>query len=275
MLLRYPERRHVADHSFVCRCIVAVLDKALEKASGTQFKVLFFLSRKVGSSGGEVSSAEIERATHIGRNAVRRAVQALVALGLVAVQVAAVPAVGRASTIAVTAIASAASELPQEPAYSPPEAASAAAASHLPSVPHLKEYSSVWDVLHPLNKTIREPLSDSIVRTAMKIGREWNRNGYQVAAMIYKRTKWYEVKQFGPRKWIYILNALKMGFEAEVRGEREEQRHVKAEKARQAKRVVNIEEQSLPFVAGPDTDFSEQIERTAFAKRLPNAASAS
>ena len=261
----------MADSNFVCRCIVGVLDKALATTNGNQFKLLFFLSRKVGSAGGAVSFSELERATSIGRNALRRALQGLVALGLVAVQAFA-PTQGQPAVFSVPAIVEVARQQPQEPAPEPPRAVEAAKP---PVIPHLQEYSAVWDVLAPLGKTIREPLSDAIVRSAMKIGRDWNRNGFQVGAMIYKRTKWFEVKLFGPRKWIYILNALRMGFESEARAAAEEQRHAKAEKQRASKRVLDFQEQRLPLVAAAPDEFSAEIERTAAMKRLPGTAAAS
>ncbi len=265
----------MGDSNFVCRCIVAVLDKALEKASGTQFKVLFFLSRKVGSDGGRVSYSEIQRGTSVGVRAARNAVRALVAMGLVLIQSSPNFASAEGAKIAVPAIAIAAAQLPKEDRREQTEPAPAAEEKKLPVIPHLKEYSAVWDTLRPLAKTIREPLSDSIVRQAMQIGAAWNRNGYQVGAMIYRRTKWFEVKQFGPRKWIYILNGLRMGFESEARGEAEERRHLKAEKVRSTKRVVAFEEQKLTLEPCEDREFYAEIDRVAEAKSLRRAAAAS
>ena len=75
----------------------------------------------------------------------------------------------------------------------------------------------MWDAMKPFRKWISRPLDDSTIQQALKIGRDWKKNGYQTAAMLYNSTKWLDRKpDLAPRYWKWVLTAITRGFEKEA-----------------------------------------------------------
>lgn len=240
----------MSDKQLLCSCLVDGLDDALLKTNGNQFKVFYFVAKRAAGKAVQIALSEIEKAVNMPQRTVMRAMAFLAAVGLLIIT----PVPGRVPIVQAPGIVIAA-------AAPAPQPAKPLTHAHVPfkqrPVPSQREYASIFDTLVPFGKTIREPLSDVTVRQALQIGADWNRNGFQVSAMISRRMRFTELpNRPKPQKWIYILNGLRMGFESEAREQREMERRAKSDKA-QSRRVDNIAERRLPLVPIEQPDFDE------------------
>lgn len=252
----------MSDKQLLCSCLVDAFDDALLKTNGNQFKVFYFLARHTAGKAVQIALSEIGKAINMPERTIQRAIEFLVAVGLLAVSI--LP--GKTSTISVPGLSVPVAAAPapvSSPQPSKPDVHGNVPFKQRP-VPSQREYTSIFDTLIPFTKTIREPLSDNTVRQALQIGADWNRNGFQVSAMISRRMRFTELpNRPKPQKWIYVLNGLRMGFESEAREQREMERRAKSDKA-QSRRVDNIAERRLPLVPIEQPDFDEY-------RRLSNA----
>lgn len=226
-----------------CCALSGALEESLPSLSGVEFKLLFYLSSRLRFGPVIESVTAIASAIGAHRHTVRKAFQALIKLGKIP----------QADDVRI-------------------QRAPAEAKVQAPPPP---EFVETWDLLRTFQRTIREPLSDGVIKAVLEMGRAWGADARQTRAAIYDWFRFLGIRKDvkPPFSWGYIINGIKLHFEKKA----ESQRYAKMKEGKRAKRndVVNIAAPPLPQSLADQEPVAIDFDELARKKSLQRAVGAS